>query len=141
MEVRTSAVRFWYVTPSVFYYSNYVFHNLIRFFCVKIAKSYTWFLMNADKFYGFLFIHDQLSDNYPTHMDSIIENQHFGLTPFSPPDLNTRHQRTDQHDRATQAGTLFQEVITLQIVQVNRVGLESIRVNSCFRYLDPHFTQ
>lgn len=21
-------------------------------------------------------------------MDSIIENQHFGLTPFSPPDLN-----------------------------------------------------
>lgn len=64
------------------------FHNLIRFFCVKIAKSYTWFLMNADKFYRFLFIHDQLSDNYPTHMDSIIENQHFGLTPFSPPDLN-----------------------------------------------------
>lgn len=76
------------VTPSVFYYGNYVFHNLIRSFCVKIARSYAWFLMNADKFYGFLFIHDQLSDNYPTHMDSIIENQHFGLTPFSPPDLN-----------------------------------------------------
>ena len=31
-------------------------------------------VMNADKFYGFLFIHDQLSDNYPTHMDSLIEN-------------------------------------------------------------------
>jgi len=45
-------------------------------------------IMNADKFYGFLFIHDQLSVNYSTHMDSIIENQHFELTPFSPPDLN-----------------------------------------------------
>ena len=27
-------------------------------------------VMNADKFYGFLFI----SVNYPTHMDSLIEN-------------------------------------------------------------------
>ncbi len=45
-------------------------------------------IMNADKFYGFLFIHDQLSANYPTHMDSIIENRHFGLFRFSPPDLD-----------------------------------------------------
>lgn len=30
------------LTPSVFYYNNYVFHNLIRFFCVKIAIFYIW---------------------------------------------------------------------------------------------------
>lgn len=51
------------VTPSVFYYGNYVFHNLIRFFCVKIARSYAWFLMNADKFFTDFY---SFMTNYPT---------------------------------------------------------------------------
>lgn len=50
-------------TPSVFYYGNYVFHNLIRFFCVKIARSYAWFLMNADKFFTDFY---SFMTNYPT---------------------------------------------------------------------------
>lgn len=50
------------VTPSVFYYSNYIFHNLIQFFCVKIAKSYLWklwMLINFTDFYSFM-------TNYPS---------------------------------------------------------------------------
>ena len=75
------------LTPSVFYYNNYVFHNLIRFFCVKIAIFYIWelwMLINFTDFCSSWPIIRQLSNTHGFPYWKLT----FGLFRFSPSDLN-----------------------------------------------------
>ena len=59
---------------------------------------------------------------------------------------HTRQQWTNHHDGATQVGTLFHELVALQILQVQSVGLECVGVAKGlsaigFRYLDTDVAQ
>ncbi len=48
--------------------------------------------------------------------------------------METRHHRTDKHDRSTQTGAFLQEFVTLQIVQIRLLRLESVCPDILFGY-------